>query len=60
MPKQQLTATVTWLAVGDIAGTLVTRPVPTLTLDWQGVVGDSHAGLVRKADVRVPPLPAWQ
>ncbi len=57
MPKQQLTATVTWLAVGDIAGTLVTRPVPTLTLDWQGVVGDSHAGQTRKADVRVPHYP---
>jgi protein arginine kinase activator len=57
MPKQQLTATVTWLAIGDIAGTLVTRPVPTLTLDWQGVVGDSHAGQTRKADVRVPHYP---
>ncbi len=54
MPKLQLTATVTWLAIGDIAGTLVTRPVPTLMLDWQGVVGDSHAGLTRTADVRVP------
>jgi MOSC domain-containing protein YiiM len=28
-----------------------------MTLDWQGVVGDSHAGLTRRADVRVPHYP---
>jgi hypothetical protein len=53
----QIHATVTWLAVGDLPRTLVTRPVEMLTLDWEGVVGDSHRGLTRKADVRVPHYP---
>ena len=53
----QIKATVTWLAVGDLPRTLVTRPVEALTLDWEGVVGDSHRGLTRKADVRVPHYP---
>jgi len=53
----QIHATVTWLAVGDLPRTLVTRPVEALTLDWEGVVGDSHRGLTRKADVRVPHYP---
>ena len=57
MATKKLTARVTWLAVGDSAGTLVTRPVPNITLDWQGVVGDSHAGMTRRADVRVPHYP---
>jgi hypothetical protein len=53
----QFSATVTWLAVGDIHGTLVTRAVDALTFDWTGVVGDSHAGLTRRADVRIPHYP---
>ena len=57
MATVKLAARVTWLAVGDIKGTLVTRPVPDITLDWQGVVGDSHAGQTRRADVRVPHYP---
>ncbi len=52
-----LTATVTWLAVGDMPRTLVTRAVDTLQFDWEGVVGDSHAGLTRRADVRIPHYP---
>jgi hypothetical protein len=54
MAKIKRMAQVEWLAIGDIAGTLVTRPVNEITLDWHGVVGDSHAGATRKADVRVP------
>ena len=49
-----LHATVTWLAVGDQTETFVTRPVSTVELDWTGIVGDGHAGLTRKADVRIP------
>ena len=53
----QFNATVTWLAVGDLPRTLVTRPVEALMLDWEGVAGDSHRGLTRIADVRVPHYP---
>lgn len=52
-----LTASVTWLAVGDLPETLVTRPVPSYDLEWDGIAGDSHAGLTRRADVRVPFYP---
>jgi hypothetical protein len=57
MKPSALTATVTWLAVGDQAETFVTRPVSTVELDWTGIVGDGHAGLTRKADVRIPHYP---
>ena len=52
-----LHARVTWLAVGDNPGTLVTRVVEELVFDWAGVVGDSHAGSTRRADVRIPHYP---
>lgn len=55
--KPTLQATVSWLAIGDLPGTLETRPVTDVVLDWQGIVGDSHAGDTRKADVRVPFYP---
>ncbi|NOJ97646.1 MOSC domain-containing protein [Corallococcus coralloides] len=35
----------------------VTREVPEVTVDFAGIVGDRHAGLTRKADVRVPWFP---
>lgn len=54
MAKSKRMAQVEWLAIGDIPGTLVTRPVHQIVLDWHGVVGDSHAGATRKADVRIP------
>lgn len=57
MKPSALTATVTWLAVGDQAETFVTRPVSIVELDWTGIVGDGHAGLTRKADVRIPHYP---
>lgn len=47
-------ASVSWLAIGDLPGTLVTRPVADFSLTWAGISGDSHAGDTRKADVRVP------
>ncbi|RKH63820.1 MOSC domain-containing protein [Corallococcus aberystwythensis] len=35
----------------------VTREVPEVKVDFAGIEGDRHAGLTRKADVRVPWFP---
>ena len=43
--------------VGRGADGLVTTPEPQITIAFDGVVGDRHAGLTRPADARVPHYP---
>jgi hypothetical protein len=45
--------TVTECLIAD-GGSFVSRPVPMLTLDFAGVVGDIHAGLTRRSGSREP------
>ena len=51
------TAGVTGLYVGNQKGTLVSTPQAELTLIFEGIEGDSHAGFTRKADARVRHFP---
>lgn len=41
-------------AIGQTTGSLITTRHPKITLNWEGVVGDLHAGYQRPAEVRVP------
>jgi hypothetical protein len=43
--------------LGDVPKRVLTREVPVLPLTLEGAVGDRHAGLTRKADVRTPWFP---
>ena len=52
-PARRLRARLVGLMIADAAG-FVTRPVERAALDFEGLVGDRHRGLTRKADSRVP------
>ena len=43
--------------VGQAAQSLVTTRQPEIALNFEGVVGDKHAGFTRRADGRVPHFP---
>jgi hypothetical protein len=49
--------TVTFVGVGLSPSTLVTTAQNPITLSWEGVEGDTHAGLMRKSDAREPHYP---
>jgi hypothetical protein len=50
------TASVAACLIAD-RGTFVSRPVPVLDLDFSGIVGDYHAGTIRKSTSREPWYP---
>jgi len=52
-PETRPAATVIACLIAD-GGDFVSRAVPTLTLDFAGIVGDHHAGLTRKSGSREP------
>lgn len=52
-----LTGKVEAVLVGQTAHSLVTTRRPEVTLNFEGIVGDKHAGFTRQADGRVPHFP---
>ncbi len=52
-----LTGTVTETLLGSDADSLVTTAQPEIHIGFEGVLGDRHAGLTRRADARVPHYP---
>lgn len=52
-----LSGRIVGLFIGNQKGTLVSTPQAELTLTFEGIAGDSHAGFTRKADARVPHFP---
>ncbi|HLX58191.1 MAG TPA: MOSC domain-containing protein [Ktedonobacteraceae bacterium] len=54
---QELTCTVTHLLIGRSRDTLETSCVARVEATFEGLVGDQHAGLTRRSDVRVPHYP---
>ncbi|GAC1519450.1 MAG: MOSC domain-containing protein [Ktedonobacteraceae bacterium] len=51
---KELTCTVTHLLIGRSRDTLETSCVARVEATFEGLVGDLHAGLTRRSDVRVP------
>ena len=52
-----VTGTVRETLVGLDADSLVTTAQPQIDVSFEGVLGDRHAGLTRRADARVPHFP---
>ena len=48
---------VEFIGVGLTTSSLVTTAQTPITLSWEGVAGDTHAGLMRKSDAREPHYP---
>ncbi len=44
--------TVTGIGIADTPGSFVTRPLTSVALDWGGIAGDRHHGLLMAAGVR--------
>ena len=55
--SMQLTGRTVRVLIGAEPKDLVTRDTPELRVSFEGFVGDRHAGLTRKADVRTPWFP---
>ena len=56
LPARTLSATVAWLGWAPDAD-FVTRPCEQLSLAYEGIPGDLHAGLTRKSGAREPWYP---
>jgi len=52
-----LTGKVEAVLVGQAAQSLITTRQPEIALNFEGIVGDKHAGFTRRADGRVPHFP---
>ena len=55
--KNSATGTIVSTAIGKTHGTWVSTRQPKISLSWEGVIGDLHAGYQRKADARAPYYP---
>ncbi len=53
IPGKRFAATLAECLIAD-GGSFVSRPVPSLTLDFAGIVGDHHAGRTRPSTSREP------
>ena len=52
--KKTLTGTVTSVLIGSDRRIIDTCSVPRVEVTFEGLVGDQHAGLTRRSDIRVP------